>query len=192
MDPTPAIPIVPCCPPNGGGDAVALLILVGFLFMGHGIVQLIRNRKGNNPMKNWKQGLLVGALLLATGLVMTGRQRQSHAAESVSIAGMAAPAAAMDAGLPALLKLGADRCIPCRQMNPIVEELQSTFAGRLHVESIDVWKDPEEGKRYGVRVIPLLIFFDAEGRERHRAEGIVSREDILAKWEELGVDLTVP
>jgi len=33
------------------------------------------------------------------------------------------------------------------------------------------------------------IFFDASGRERYRHEGFMSREAILTKWEELGIDL---
>ncbi|MCX5682965.1 MAG: organomercurial lyase, partial [Planctomycetota bacterium] len=33
-------------------------------------------------------------------------------------------------------------------------------------------------------------FFDASGKERFRHEGFFSKEDILAKWKELGVDLS--
>ena len=33
------------------------------------------------------------------------------------------------------------------------------------------------------------IFFDAAGKERFRHEGFFSKQDILAKWKELGVAL---
>jgi len=42
---------------------------------------------------------------------------------------------------------------------------------------------------HGIRIIPTQIFFDAEGNELFRHEGFFAREDILAKWKELGVQL---
>lgn len=92
--------------------------------------------------------------------------------------------------LPRLVDLGADKCIPCKMMAPILEKLKKEYAGRLEVEFIDVWKNPDEAKRYGIRVIPTQIFFDASGKELFRHEGYMGRKDILAKWKELGVELT--
>ena len=46
---------------------------------------------------------------------------------------------------------------------------------------------------YQVKLIPppTQIFFDASGNELFRHQGFFSREDILAKWKELGVDLSI-
>jgi thioredoxin 1 len=38
-------------------------------------------------------------------------------------------------------------------------------------------------------VIPTQIFYDAAGRELFRHEGFFGKDDILAKWKELGVSL---
>jgi thioredoxin 1 len=92
--------------------------------------------------------------------------------------------------LPRLLDLGAGKCIPCKMMAPILEELGKEFAGKLIVEFIDVWQNPDGGKQYGVEMIPTQIFFDANGKELFRHTGFFSREDILAKWKEFGVNLT--
>ena len=59
----------------------------------------------------------------------------------------------------------------------------------MDVEFIDVWKDPKPGKEYKIKLIPTQIFFDASGKERFRHEGFFGKEDILAKWKELGVDI---
>ena len=91
--------------------------------------------------------------------------------------------------IPRLLDLGADKCVPCKMMAPILEELKETYAGTLTVEFIDVWKDPAAAQPYKIRVIPTQIFFSADGTELFRHEGFYSREDILAKWRELGVSL---
>jgi thioredoxin 1 len=99
----------------------------------------------------------------------------------------AAPAAV--AKLPKLVDLGAGKCIPCKRMAPILEELKKEYAGRMEVVFVDVWQNPDAGKQYGIEVIPTQIFYDAEGKERFRHIGFYGREDILGKWKELGVDL---
>ena len=43
------------------------------------------------------------------------------------------------------------------------------------------------GKKYGIRVIPTQLFYDAEGNELFRHQGFFSREDILKTWTEHGV-----
>ena len=92
--------------------------------------------------------------------------------------------------LPRLVDLGASKCVPCKMMAPILEELKKEYAGRMLVEFIDVWQTPEAGKEYGVRMIPTQIFYKAGGKEIFRHEGFFAKEDILAKWKELGVDIT--
>lgn len=112
------------------------------------------------------------------------------------LAGMAsqaatnAPAALPEKkGLPKLLDLGAGKCIPCKMMAPILEQMKTEYAGTLEVEFIDVWKNPDAAKQYGIEVIPTQIFYDATGKELFRHIGFFAKEDILAKWKELGVDL---
>lgn len=91
--------------------------------------------------------------------------------------------------LPRLVDLGAGKCIPCKKMAPILEDLKKTYVGKLDVQFIDVWKDRDAGKPYGIRLIPTQIFYDAAGKEVFRHEGFFGKKDILAKWKELGVDL---
>jgi thioredoxin 1 len=98
-----------------------------------------------------------------------------------------APAAT--ARLPKLRDLGAGKCIPCKAMAPILEELKKEYAGRMDVEFIDVWQNPDAGKAFNVEMIPTQIFYDAEGREIFRHTGFYGKEDILGKWKELGVEL---
>jgi thioredoxin 1 len=92
-------------------------------------------------------------------------------------------------GLPRLVDLGADKCIPCKMMAPILEQLKSEYEGALIVDFIDVWKNPDEGSKYNIKLIPTQIFYDASGKERFRHEGFYAKENILAKWKEFGVDL---
>ena len=92
--------------------------------------------------------------------------------------------------MPLLLELGSVNCVPCKMMTPILDELRDTFDGQLDVNFIDVWKDEAAGRQYGIRSIPTQIFFDSEGNELFRHEGFYPREDIVAKWKELGFGLS--
>ena len=107
--------------------------------------------------------------------------------------GLAGSAARAQDKLPRLVDLGAKKCIPCKKMAPILEELKEEYAERFEVEFIDVWlkENADKGKEYGIKLIPTQIFFSAEGQELWRHEGFISKEAILAKWEELGVDVRV-
>lgn len=98
-----------------------------------------------------------------------------------------APLSSVAQRLPLLVDLGAGRCIPCKAMAPILEQLRADYAGKMEVRFIDVWKDPDQGRAYGIHLIPTQIFYAADGRELARHEGFISRDDILAEWSKLGV-----
>lgn len=94
--------------------------------------------------------------------------------------------------LPRLVDLGAKKCIPCKQMVPVLAALTTEYAGRLDVVFIDVWENRAASKEYGIRLIPTQIFYDTAGKELFRHEGYWSKEAILAKFAELGVRLDEP
>jgi len=97
----------------------------------------------------------------------------------------AAPAAT---ALPRLVDLGSKQCIPCKKMAPILDELKREYAGQFDVEFIDVWipENKPLAAKYEIQLIPTQVFLDAAGKERFRHEGFYSKEEILAKWRELG------
>jgi len=92
--------------------------------------------------------------------------------------------------LPKLLDLGSDKCIPCKMMAPILDELKKEYKGKLTVEFIDVWNDRSAGEKYKIQAIPTQIFYDAKGKELYRHVGYYPKADILAKFKELGIKLT--
>ncbi len=96
---------------------------------------------------------------------------------------------AVSQGTPRLVDLGAGKCIPCKAMAPILEQLRADYSGRLEVTFIDVWQAPDQARAYGVRMIPTQVFYSSEGRELARHEGFMSRDEILAQWKALGVEL---
>ena len=92
-------------------------------------------------------------------------------------------------GLPVMIELGSDQCIPCKMMAPILEELKTEYAEKLKVHFLDFRKLPVLSKIYGIKFIPTQIFYDVSGKELFRHEGFYAKEDILTKWKEFGVEL---
>lgn len=90
-------------------------------------------------------------------------------------------------GMVTMVDLGADKCIPCKMMAPILEKVRKDFEGRAAIVFLDVWKDSSYGRKYGIRAIPTQIFFDAEGKEVFRHTGFMEEKSIVAKLYELGV-----
>ena len=140
-------------------------------------------------MNKAKKIAIVAALIAAVVVAITMRQNKSG---DDNVPAEFKPEQLTGKGLPVLIDLGSDECIPCKLMAPILEQLKSEYERTLIVDFIDVWKNPDEGPKYNIKLIPTQIFFDASGKERFRHEGFFSKEDILAKWKELGVDLTSP
>ena len=90
-------------------------------------------------------------------------------------------------GLVTMLDIGAHKCIPCKMMAPIMEELEKEYKGRAAIIFIDVWVDPSQGRKFGVRTIPTQIFYDRDGKEVMRHEGFFEKKAIVAELEKLGV-----
>ncbi|MBN2281723.1 MAG: thioredoxin family protein [Candidatus Marinimicrobia bacterium] len=103
------------------------------------------------------------------------------------------PKETVELKLPKLLDLGAHKCIPCKKMEPILAELTEEYKGVFEVEFIDVWQPENKAKaqQHKIQSIPTQIFFDETGTEIWRHVGFISKEDILAKWVELGYDFSL-
>ena len=90
-------------------------------------------------------------------------------------------------GMVTMVDLGADSCIPCKMMAPIIEKLEKDYRGKAAIVFIDVWKDKEPAKRFGIRAIPTQIFFDKEGKEVYRHTGFMGEADIVSQLKKMGV-----
>ena len=87
-----------------------------------------------------------------------------------------------------MVDLGAKSCIPCKMMAPIMEKLEKDYKGKAAIIFIDVWKEPDQAKRFGIRAIPTQIFYDKEGKEVYRHEGFMSENAIVTQLKNMGVE----
>jgi len=85
------------------------------------------------------------------------------------------------------IELGADRCIPCKAMQPIMKEIAREYAGKIQVVFYDVWKDPAPARKYGIQLIPTQVFIDQSGKEVFRHVGFFAKEEMLSMLKEKGI-----
>ena len=92
-------------------------------------------------------------------------------------------------GKVTMVDIGAKKCIPCKMMAPIMEELEKEYdsTGKAAIIFIDVWENQNEGRKFGIRSIPTQIFYNKDGKEVSRHEGFMDKKSIVAMLEKLGV-----
>jgi thioredoxin 1 len=93
-------------------------------------------------------------------------------------------------GKVTMVDIGAKACIPCKMMAPIMEDLEKEYheTGRAAIFFIDVWKNKEQGPKFGIRSIPTQIFYDKEGKEAYRHEGFMDKPAIVGMLKKLGAE----
>jgi thioredoxin 1 len=82
------------------------------------------------------------------------------------------------------IELGADSCVPCKAMQPIMKEIAQEYPEKIQVVFYDVWKDPQPARHYRIQLIPTQVFIDQNGEEIHRHVGFFSKDKILAMLKE--------
>jgi len=93
---------------------------------------------------------------------------------------------AMKGGKPVLVDFGANSCMPCRQIRPILKEIGKEYSEKAKVLIIDVYKYQDLAREHRVQLIPTLIFFDKGGKEVFRHVGAWDKDSIVGKLKEAG------
>jgi thioredoxin 1 len=86
-------------------------------------------------------------------------------------------------GKPTVAEFGANACVQCREMKPVLEALRRARGDHIAVAEVDLIAQREHNyiSRYGIQLMPTQIFYDAQGREIGRHQGRISGEEILAR-----------
>ncbi len=94
---------------------------------------------------------------------------------------------ARGSGKPTMVEFGAAGCIPCDMMQPILDKLRKKYHDKLNIVFVHVKEQQVLGTRYGIRSIPVQVFFDKTGKEMFRHEGFYPEVKVLEQLLKLGV-----
>lgn len=85
---------------------------------------------------------------------------------------------------PVIVDFWATWCMPCKMIAPAVAEVSTIYKDRCKVVKLNIDDAMEIATRFGVMNIPTIIFFK-DGSEFTRIVGVVSKDEIISRVEEL-------
>ena len=145
------------------------------------IEQIIREGKQQEEMKQYVTELRASAKVETDQIRLqkiASKPPESNTEEELK--------KAFAGGKPFLVDFGANSCLPCRQLRPILKEISKEYTGKAEILVIDVYKYQHLANEYKIKAIPTLVFFDNKGKEVFRQPGVMNKDQISAKLKEIG------
>jgi thioredoxin 1 len=86
--------------------------------------------------------------------------------------------------VPVLVDFWATWCGPCKALTPIIEQLATTYAGRIKMGKFNIETSPKTPVKYGVASIPLLLIVK-DGQTKAKIIGLRPKAEIAKKLDEI-------
>ena len=76
-----------------------------------------------------------------------------------------------------LVDFSAEWCGPCKMMPPILQEVKKSIGNEITIIKMDVDKNPQTARQYGIQSVPTLILFQ-KGKVLWRQSGVVQASQL--------------
>ena len=80
---------------------------------------------------------------------------------------------------PVLVDYWAEWCGPCKMIAPILDEMATTYSGKLQITKMNVDENREIPGKFGIRGIPTLMLFK-DGKLAATKVGALSKSQMAA------------
>lgn len=80
---------------------------------------------------------------------------------------------------PVLVDFGADWCMPCKTLGPLIDELATEYAGKVKIGKMNTDSNRETPVRYTIQAIPTILIFKG-GQAVEKFVGLQSKKDFQA------------
>lgn len=69
------------------------------------------------------------------------------------------------AGRWTIVEFGGEHCIPCKAMQPILQELRSTLGEKVVIRNFWIQQHPEVARAHKIMAMPTQVVFNPKGEE---------------------------
>lgn len=91
-------------------------------------------------------------------------------------------------GMPQMIKFSSPMCSDCQHMAEIISQVEDKYKDRVEFIEISVNQNSpqvkEQIKRYNVKLVPTMIFLNADGKQIARVEGSIPKEELVKYLDE--------
>jgi thiol-disulfide isomerase/thioredoxin len=95
--------------------------------------------------------------------------------------------AAIGGGTWLIVEFGGEHCIPCMQMQPVLQDLQAALGNKARVHNFWIQQHPDVARAHRIMVMPTQIVFNPDGKEVFRHMGYFPPEEFHATLQKLGL-----
>ena len=133
-------------------------------------------------MKNNKMNSCLSILALGLTIIITGCGQNSNKDKGKISGEFSANNQTTEKSYKVtFIELGSVGCIPCRQMQSVMESIDARYGNEVKIEFHDVWTEAGKpfGVKYGIESIPTQVFLDQAGKEYYRHVGYFPEAELV-------------
>jgi len=86
--------------------------------------------------------------------------------------------------VPVLVDFWAEWCMPCRMLEPTIDQVADEFAGKVKVGKVDTDANKQISMQFGISAIPTVILFK-DGEVAKKFVGLTSKDELAAALTEV-------
>lgn len=81
--------------------------------------------------------------------------------------------------VPVIVDFWAEWCGPCRQMEPVIDQVAEELNGRALLAKVNVDESQDLAQKFGIQSIPTFLLFE-KGQVTRTLNGVQSKASLLA------------
>ena len=89
-------------------------------------------------------------------------------------------------GKPVMLEFGSTSCHSCQVMGQLLYKIKAKTP-KSNIYFIDIYKDMDAAKAYGVIMIPTQVYLDGKGSVVEKHIGVIKENELNEKLKKMGI-----
>lgn len=90
---------------------------------------------------------------------------------------------------PSVIDFSSEMCLECKQLKKVMDQVEPKYSQKINFKKVMVNSAKSEDqalvKKYGVNVVPTLIYLDKNGKQVNKTEGALTKEELERNFNRL-------